>query len=102
MAFFTTKENRIKNCTYTFLNKYENDRIYIVNCTNGYYIDDNNIIRCKCQDDNLCLFCSNDYLIQNVCPSCNEYFFPMENQPMNSGKYIIKNWFILPNKISNY
>ena len=86
--YLQQKKIEEKNCTYTLLNKYEDDRNYIENCTNGYYIDNNNIIRCKCQDDNFCLFCSNDYLIQNVCPSCNEYFFPMENQPMNSGKYI--------------
>ena len=75
------------DCTYICLNKYQNNKDCLENCTKGYYIDNNNIIRCNCETDDICIFCSNSILTNGICTSCYNNFYSIENEPTNLGKY---------------
>ena len=71
------------------INKYEyNDKCY-ENCSNGYFIDenDNSTKYCKCELDK-CLTCPTIALKLNLCSKCNTGYYPMENDNLNTEEYI--------------
>ena len=61
----------------------------VSNCTNGFYLDenDNSIKICKC-DLNKCYKCSKEGFNKNLCLTCNEGYYPKENDNNNIGTYI--------------
>ena len=78
------KDECIENCKNHQNYKYElNNRCYNT-CTHGIFNDE----RCKCENEN-CLLCSDLNPIKHLCISCNESFYPKENDPTNIGPYII-------------
>ena len=72
------------NCPNT--NRYEYNGQCISQCTNGYFIDDNNITKCKCKLEK-CFTCPTVALIKNLCTKCNVNYYQMENDPSNLGEY---------------
>ena len=86
------EQNKINHetgeCIHTCYGKYEYNGNCYENCNNGYYIDNiYNINRCKCELDK-CLSCPEAALSLNLCLSCNNNFYPIENDPLNTGIYI--------------
>ena len=61
----------------------------VLNCTNGYYNDenDNSIKVCKC-DLKKCYKCTRESFKKNLCISCNEGYFPKYNEINNDNTYI--------------
>ena len=53
-------------------------------CEYGFFYDKENPEqkRCKCNLDN-CLLCSNVEPTKNLCISCNDLYYPIENDPEN-------------------
>ena len=58
-------------------------------CEYGFYYDKENPNqkRCKCNLDK-CLLCSNVEPAKNLCISCNDFYYPLENDPTNILPYI--------------
>ena len=75
----------LDNCssTYEFNNKCYNS------CDYGFYYDKENPQqkKCKCRSDK-CLLCSEVEIIKNLCISCNDLYYPIENDPKNILPYI--------------
>ena len=67
--------------------KYEYNGKCYENCTRGYYIDDNNSNKCKCELEK-CLICPPVALNNSLCTKCNIEFYPIENDSVNIGEYI--------------
>ena len=92
-------DNYSRECILTCYNKYEYNGKCLDNCTNGYYIDNiYNNNRCKCELDK-CFSCPDTALSRNLCLSCNEHFYPKENDPLYTGIYFncykeIKGYYI--------
>ena len=65
------------------------DCILISESKNGYYIDENNnsIKICKC-DLIKCLKCSKDSYNNNLCLTCNDGYYPKENDVNNINSFI--------------
>ena len=61
----------------------------VSNCTNGFYLDenDNSIKICKC-DLNKCYKCSKESFNKNLCITCNEGYYPKENDINNIDPFI--------------
>ena len=79
----------INNCSDFNFTEYryeENGKCYS-NCTNGYYYDDNNILKCKCKLEK-CYTCSTVSLNRDLCTKCNDNYYQMENDPSNIGEYV--------------
>ena len=57
------------------------------NCAKGYFIDENNIYKCKCELDK-CLSCPPVALKNNLCTKCNTDYYQIENDSSNLGEYI--------------
>ena len=77
----------INNCNENSLYKYEyNGRCYD-NCTNGFFVDENNNLKCKCELEK-CLLCRPIALKNNLCTKCNIDYYQIENDPSNLGEYI--------------
>ena len=74
------------NCTEC---KEEKPYIYLgncyENCTPGYYDKDKKI--CKCFNRK-CKLCSEDSLEYDLCESCNDEYYPKENDPTNKAPWI--------------
>ena len=89
--FIINYENNIIISTDTSVincgDKYEYNGNCYDNCTNGYYIDDYNISKCKCELLK-CLSCPEDTLENDLCAECNTNYYPMENDSSNIGNYI--------------
>ena len=79
--------NENGSCTDNCLNKYEYNGKCYENCTNGFYLDNNNNAKCKCELNN-CFTCSTFSLSKGLCTECENNFYPMEDDPLNLGKYI--------------
>ena len=54
-------------------------------CSYGYFYDDNNI-KCNCELEK-CLTCSRVAYNKKLCTKCNDYYYKMENDPLNIGEY---------------
>ena len=69
--------------------KYLNSGNCVYNCTNGFYQDetDNSIKRCKC-DLIKCFKCSKESFDQNLCLTCNEGYYPKENDINNINSFV--------------
>ena len=82
-----TDNTNCKSCKsqYKYL-KYGN---CVYNCINGFYNDenDNSIKICKC-DLIKCFKCSKESLNQNLCLTCNEGYYPKENDNNNIDSFI--------------
>ena len=52
------------------------------NCSNGYFLDENNTLTCQCTNNITCFFCNED----NQCKSCNtnKGYYPKSNEESNS------------------
>ena len=59
-------------------------------CTNGVFIDDDSIKRCKCLSDIKCNLCDEEYGISNLCLSCNmeEDYYPKKDEINEINTYI--------------
>ena len=79
----------IERCDNSPIYKYEYNGKCYDNCSNGFFLDENNNIinKCKCELDK-CLLCSNVALKKNLCTKCNINYYPKENDPLNLGEYI--------------
>ena len=86
---FLTQENDkcINKCYLDLEYKYEYNGKCLKNCSNGFFTDENNITKCKCGLEQ-CLSCPKIDLFNNFCIKCNYNFYPIENDPLNVGKYI--------------
>ena len=75
--------NNNEDYEYEFNNKCYNS------CEYGFYYDKDNSQqkKCKCKLDK-CLLCSNIESIKNLCISCNEGYYPKENDNNNLFPYI--------------
>ena len=80
-----SNNNCIDNCNT--INEYEDTGKCVENCTNGAYIDDNNINKCKCELEK-CLSCPPVALKNHLCTKCNNDYYPIENDESNIGEYI--------------
>ena len=58
-------------------------------CTNGYFIDDNNIKKCKCLSNIKCLLCDSQSIESNSCIGCNTEsgYYPKIDEN-NQGSYV--------------
>jgi len=74
----------INNCSDR--NLYEYNGKCVSQCSNGYYNDDDNIIKCKCELEK-CLTCPTEALNKNLCTKCNDNYYQMENDPLNLDGY---------------
>ena len=77
----------INNCNNDITYNYEYNSKCYDNCPKGYYIDNNNIKKCKCELDK-CHSCSNVALAKNLCTECNTDYYLKENDPLNIGESI--------------
>ena len=78
----------IEKCSNNINYKYEFNGICHNNCTYGISLNKNDSIeKCKCENEK-CLSCSDIEQVKNLCITCNEAFYPIENDPMNIGPYI--------------
>ena len=71
------------------ISKFEYGGICYENCPNRYIYNENNLTnnQCNCQIEE-CNLCPLFPLLINVCTKCNDGYYPMENDPINFGKYI--------------
>ena len=67
--------------------KYEYNGQCYENCSNGYFVDDDNSYKCKCELDK-CLTCSKEALNQNLCIKCNVDYFQRKNDFINNSEFI--------------
>ena len=78
-------------CTSCYENKYLHKGNCVDECINGYYEDENDssIKICKCEEYTKCKSCSKESLSHNnLCISCNDYYYPILNDNNNFGNYI--------------
>jgi len=84
------KQNKTIEGTNEYINNCSERNLYeykcISQCPDGYYNDDNNNIKCKCELDKG-LTCPRLALNNNLCTKCNEHYYPMENDPSNLEEY---------------
>ena len=74
----------INKCSDKYL--YEYNGKYVSQLPNGYFNDDNNVIKCKCQLEK-CFACPTLALNKQLCTKCNVNYYKMENDPLNLGNY---------------
>ena len=79
--------NCIDNCNKDKIYKYEYNGIWVKYCPNEYYIDENNINKCKCELEKY-LSCPPFALQNNLCTECNNSYYSIENDISNIGDYI--------------
>ena len=73
----------INNCSDDNHYKYEyNGKCYSI-CSNGYFYDDNNNTKCKCELEK-CFTCPT---VKQLCTKCNDNYYPLENDLLNFGEY---------------
>ena len=85
------KQKKIINETGVCVESCENSSNYLYeynskcykNCSQGF--DGSN--KCKCESEK-CLKCPSIYSIINLCISCNDNYYPKENDDTNFGEYI--------------
>ena len=78
----------IDNCKNNNKFQFEFNNICQENCQYGSYYDENNsVTKCKCELDK-CLLCPTVEPVKNLCISCNESYYPKENDETNIGPYI--------------
>ena len=69
-------------------NKYEFNSICYDTCQYGTFHDEKNSAeKCKCEDEK-CSACFTFGKEKNLCITCNNSFYPIENDPINIGPYI--------------
>ena len=70
--------NNNNNCLTCKNTKYYDLGNCVINCSNGYFTDTDNITKCKCSTDISCKKCSNESKLYNLCISCNndEGYYP--------------------------
>ena len=75
--------NYNSNYEFEFNNKCYNS------CDYGFYYDKENPEqkKCKCKSDK-CLLCSDVEMLNNLCISCNDSYYPIENNPTDILPYI--------------
>ena len=76
----------VNNCLESEQYKYDYNGKCYPNCSNGYYNDSNNIMKCKCELEN-CLTCTTVSLNKGLCTQCNYNYYPLGNNPLNIGEY---------------
>ena len=74
----------IRNCSIR--NLYEYNGKCVSYCQKGNYIDDNGIVKCKCELEK-CLVCPTVVYNKQLCTKCNDNYYPKENDPLNLGEY---------------
>ena len=67
--------------------KYEYNGKCYDNCPKGYFTDENNINKCKCELEK-CLICPPEALEKKLCTKCNTDFYQIEKDPLNIGNFI--------------
>ena len=82
------KKECIDNCNINHNYKYELNNKCYSSCTYGIFYDKKNELeRCKSENEKCSIF-SDLNPIKHLCISCNESFYPKENDPTNLGPYI--------------
>ena len=79
------------NCDSCKNSKYLNLGNCATTCPNDdYYEDSNNInnLRCKCSYNKKCSLCSLDSLKEDLCISCNNDYYPKEDDDINNNSFI--------------
>ena len=79
------------NCDSCKDSKYLNLGNCVSTCPNDdYYEDPNDInnLRCKCSYNEKCSLCSLDSLKEDLCISCNNDYYPKEDDDINSNSFI--------------
>ena len=66
--------------------KYEYEGKYYENCKYGILMNNSTIINCTC-DNEKCISCPNEPLIDNLCSECNINFYRKENDTLYLNKY---------------
>ena len=101
-----TKNKCIKECKndniYHYIYEY-NGKCYKT-CSNGYYEEgegDNKKYVCKCDKNDACKDCPKSNSGNNLCSTCNDGYYPKEDEPKNNGLFncynsstILKNYFL--------
>ena len=84
----TTNNNNCLTCKFS---KYLDLGNCVDNCTNGYFIDVDNITKCKCSSNISCKYCSKESKRYNLCETCNNDigYYPKINDETNINNSII-------------
>ena len=82
--FIEERDEYINNCSD--INKYEYNGKCISSCQKGKYIDENGIVKCKCELEK-CFTCPTVAKNKQLCTKCNDNYYQMENEPLNLGEY---------------
>ena len=76
------------NCKTCKSNKFFYNGNCLTNCKNGYYKDSLNNNICKCLSNIKCKICNDESIEYNLCISCNDGYYPKENDPSHNLSYI--------------
>ena len=78
------------NCLTCNNSKYLDLGNCVDNCTNGYFLDSDNITKCKCTNNNKCLYCNETSLNDGLCISCNhdEGFYQKSDDEPNNNLFV--------------
>ena len=83
--------NNNNNCLNCRGSKYFDLGNCVDECINGYFIDNDNITKCKCSTNNKCKYCSKESQQYNLCKTCNsdKGYYPKINDEKNINNLII-------------
>ena len=87
IKFANNTEQCVENCESETQYIFEYNGKCIDNCEKVLNDNNNEIKKCKCELDQ-CLLCPQVALNKNLCLTCNDNYFQIENDPLNIGKYI--------------
>ena len=76
----------INNSSDIILYEYEYNSQFVSQSPNENFYDENNFSEFKCELEK-CLTCPTEALRKGLCTKCNDNYYPMENDTLNSGEY---------------
>ena len=76
----------INNSSDIILYEYEYNSQFVSQSPNENFYGENNITEYKCELEK-CLTCPTEALRKGLCTKCNDNYYPMENDTLNSGEY---------------
>ena len=105
----TNNNNSCSTCKNNESTQYLDLGNCVSSCINDYFIDNNNIKKCKCSTDITCEFCSEESKKENLCVTCNTGYYPKKDDPNNKNSFIkcynsstISNGYYLNNDRKQY
>ena len=69
-------------------NKFLDNGNCLLSCDNGYFTDSLNNKICKCSSNIKCKACNDESIGYDLCISCNDDYYPKENDSSNNLSYI--------------